>query len=51
MDTRPKDSSVGGGKSREEIVYEKAKEYLSKLPSDFIDSEVREQVSKLPGPK
>lgn len=51
METRPKDSSVGGGKTREEIVYDKAKEYLSKLPPDFIDSEVREQVNKLPGPK
>lgn len=42
MDTRPKDSSVGGGKTREETVYEKAKEYLTKLPPDFIDIEVRE---------
>jgi dynein heavy chain len=31
METRPKDSSVGGGKTREEIVQEKAKELLSKL--------------------
>lgn len=32
METRPKESSSGGGKSREEIVQDKARELLSKLP-------------------
>ena len=38
IDTRPKDSSSGGGKTREEIVQEKARELLSKLPIDYIDN-------------
>ena len=42
MDTRPKDSGGGGGKTREEIVQEKARELLSKLPPDYIDLEVRD---------
>lgn len=51
METRPKDSSVGGGKTREEIVQDKARELLAKLPPDYLDSEVRDLVKKLPGPK
>lgn len=51
MDTRPKESNVGGGKTREEIVQEKARDLLMKLPPDYVDLEVREMVKKLPGPK
>jgi len=51
METRPKDSSVGGGKTREEIVQDKARDLLSKLPVEYIDSDVREAVKKLSGPK
>ena len=50
METRPKDSSVGGGKTREEIVQDKAKEMLKNLPVDYLDLEVREGVTKLGGP-
>lgn len=50
METRPKDSSVGGGKTREEIVQDKAKDMLKTLPPDYNDVEVRESVSKLGGP-
>jgi len=32
METRPKDSGTGAGKSREEIVQEKARELKAKLP-------------------
>jgi len=32
METRPKDSSGGGGKSREEVCQEKARDILTKLP-------------------
>lgn len=39
METRPKDSSVGGGKTREEIVQDKGKEMLKNLPSDYTDIE------------
>ena len=51
METRPKDSSSGGGKSREEVVQDKAKELLSKLPPDYNLNEVKEQIGKLSGPK
>ena len=42
METRPKDSSGGGGKSKEEIVQDKARELLLKMPINYIDTEVRE---------
>ena len=51
METRPKDSSGGGGKSREEVVQDKSKELLAKLPPDYIITEVKEGIKKLPGPK
>jgi len=38
METRPKDSSSGGGKTREDIVKEKSRELLSKLPIDYNDN-------------
>jgi dynein heavy chain len=52
LETRPKDSGGGGGKTREELVQDKAKEILSKLPPDYNLAEVRETIkTKLPGPK
>lgn len=51
MDTRPKESSGGGGKTREEIVKDKAMELLAKLPIDYNPIEVRELIKKLSGPK
>lgn len=50
METRPKDSSVGGGKTREDIVQDKAKDMLKTLPGDYNDVEVRESVQRLGGP-
>jgi len=41
METRPKDSSGGGGKTKEELVQEKAKELLSKLPGNYEELEIR----------
>lgn len=41
METRPKEASSGGGKSREEQVQDKARELLSKLPTDYNMIEVR----------
>jgi dynein heavy chain len=35
METRPKEASVGGGKTREELVKEKALDLLSKMPIDY----------------
>jgi dynein heavy chain, axonemal len=49
-ETRPKESSASSGKTREEIVSEKAREMLNKLPPDYIEPEVKEQIRKLPGP-
>jgi len=51
MDTQPKETSSGSGKSREEIVQEKAEELLGRLPADFVEAEYREIISKLAGPK
>lgn len=41
IDTRPKDAGGGGGKSKEEIVQEKAKELVSKLPANYEEPEIR----------
>jgi len=49
--TRPKESSSGGGKTREEIVQDQCKEYLQKIPTDYVMTEVKELLQKLPGPK
>lgn len=51
METRPKESSGGGGKTREEQVKEKAQDLLGKLPIDYIDSEVKDNIRKLSGNK
>ncbi len=42
METRPKDSNSGAGKSREELVQDKARDILSKLPPDYKIPDVRE---------
>lgn len=41
LETRPKEASSGAGKTREEIVKEKAIDLLSKMPLDYNDGEVR----------
>lgn len=51
METRPKEGSTSGGKTREEIVKEKSKEMSAKMPPDYIESEARETIKKLVGPK
>ena len=47
METRPKESSGGGGKTREEQVKEKSQDLLGKLPVDYVDSEVKDNIRKL----
>lgn len=47
IQTRPKDSSVGGGKTREEVVQDQSKEYLQKIPADYNMLEVLELLRKL----
>ena len=52
LDTQPKESSGGSGKSREEEVKEKIeKDLLPQLPQDFIMMEVNERLKVLKGPK
>lgn len=51
IETRPKDSAGGGGKTREELVQEKSREILQKIPSLYKLNEVRESIGKLPAPK
>jgi len=41
VETRPKDSASGGGKSREEQVQERAKDLLSKLPPAYEIIDIR----------
>ena len=50
-ETRPKDSSGGSGQTREEMVSEKSKELLDKLPPDYIEGDVEDYLKKLGGPK
>ena len=52
LDTQPKESSGGGGLSREDQVKEKIeKELLPSLPVDFIWIDVVERLKNLKGPK
>lgn len=43
MSIQPKESSGGGGETREDAVSRQAKEMLSKLPKDYDPFEVRER--------
>jgi len=40
VNIQPKDSSAGGGETRESIVRRQADDMLSKLPDDYIPHEV-----------
>ena len=49
--TMPKESDSGSGKSRDDIINEFVVDYLGKLPADYIETEVRDMIRKLGGPK
>jgi len=52
VDTQPKESGGGSGKSREEEVKDKLQQELIKLlPPDFVEIEVDEKLKTLRGPK
>ena len=51
QETQPKEGgAVTEGKSRDEVVKEKAIEILGKMPKDFVEEIFRVQISKLKGP-
>ncbi|NXY40890.1 DYH5 protein, partial [Ceuthmochares aereus] len=47
MSIQPKDSSAGGGESREAVVQRLADEMLEKLPPDYNPHEVKAQLQKM----
>jgi dynein heavy chain len=49
--TQPKESDSGSGKSRDDVIHERVLENLAKLPTDYIEAEVREGIRKLRGAK
>ena len=49
MSTQPKQSGGGGGKSREEVVNEKAIELSQKMPPDYSEDEYSHQIKRLGG--
>lgn len=52
LDTMPKDSGAGGGKSKEEEVKDKlTQELLKDLPQNFVELEVKEKLAHLRGPR
>ncbi|CAD7937238.1 unnamed protein product [Amoebophrya sp. A120] len=50
METQPKDSGGGAGKSMDEIVKDIANDYKAKCPPDFVEEVFRAQIAKLKGP-
>merc|ERR1719181_1774427 len=50
IETQPKDSGGGGGKTMDEIVKDQALDLLSKMPPDFVEEIFRATISKLKGP-
>jgi dynein heavy chain len=47
VDIQPKDSSGGGGVSREDTVTRMCNEFLAKMPPNFVDHEVRGRLKKM----
>jgi dynein heavy chain len=50
IETQPKDTGGGSGKSVDEIVKELCLDLLEKMPPDFIEEVFRAQIQKLKGP-
>jgi hypothetical protein len=43
LSIQPKDSSTGGGETRESIVYRQASEFLEKLPPAYVPHRIKER--------
>ena len=39
LETQPKSGNVGGGRTREDVVYEKCEETLSQMPADYVEED------------
>ncbi|CAD7937232.1 unnamed protein product [Amoebophrya sp. A120] len=50
LETQPKDSGGGSGKSTDEIVKDICADYLAKMPPDFVEEIFRAAITKLKGP-
>merc|ERR1719198_633325 len=50
IETQPKDTGGGSGKSVDEVVKELCEDLLGKMPPDFIEEVFRAQIQKLKGP-
>jgi dynein heavy chain len=50
VETQPKDTGGGGGKSVDEIVKDQALDLLSKMPPDFVEEIFRAKIKTLKGP-
>ena len=48
-ETQPKGGGNDGGVSREDIVYEKSKELLERLPEDYLEDDYKAKIKKLGG--
>ncbi len=48
-ETQPKGGGNDGGVSREDIVYEKSKELLDRLPDDYLEDDYKAKIKKLGG--
>jgi len=46
LDTQPKDSSGGGGLSREDIVKQKCRDMLDQMPEDYVEAIFRDKIKK-----
>eukprot|EP00050_Salpingoeca_kvevrii_P002276 m.190165 g.190165 ORF g.190165 m.190165 type:complete len:4578 (-) comp10576_c0_seq1:102-13835(-) len=47
VDIQPKESSGGGGETREDVVTRMCNDFLEKLPDDFVPHEVRQRLKKM----
>jgi len=47
LDIQPKDAGGGGGETREEAVTRMSKDFLEKLPADFVNHEVVERLKAM----